>query len=80
MHVTVNPTTFSCFTGPGDIQLELPDESVVADLRDLLAERYPTLRAMASVATFLVNHRSVTLGTPLADGDDVLMLQVLGGG
>ena len=52
----------------------------MADLRDLLAERYPTLRAIASVATFLVNHRSVTLGTPLADGDDVLMLQVLGGG
>ena len=80
MQVTVKFTSYSSLAGTSACMLELPDGATVADLAGLLAERFPGLFPQAERAIYLVNQRTGARDTRLADGSEVLLLQVLGGG
>jgi len=77
MNVTVKFTSYSSLAGMSESVLELPAGATVADLAELLAERFPNLFPMAERAVYLVNHRTGRRGTRLNDGGQVRMLQVL---
>jgi molybdopterin converting factor small subunit len=65
--------------GEDELSVELRTGATVGDLIQALRERlggFPD----ASRITPLVNHRAATGETTLADGDRVLILQILGGG
>ena len=72
-------STHKGLAGEDELSVELRAGSTVSDLIQALHERlngFPD----ASRVTLLVNHRAATGKTALADGDRVLILQILGGG
>lgn len=80
IHVTVRFFAYKDLVGTSESAAALPSGATVADLKALLAEQYPRLFPRAERAIYLVNRRIGMPDTPLNDGDQVLMLQVLGGG
>jgi molybdopterin converting factor small subunit len=78
--VKVKFFSYSNLAGTSDSAFELPEGATVAHLVRLLAVQIPQLFPMAERAIYLVNHRTGTPDTPPHDGDQILMLQVLGGG
>ena len=80
MNVTVKFFSYARLAGTSECVLELPEGATVAALARLLAERFPAIFPQAERAVYLVNHRTGTPDTRLNDGDQILMLQVLGGG
>lgn len=78
--VTLKFFSYATLAGCSTAVLELPEGATLAGLAAALAEHYPALFPMAERAIYLVNHRTGTPVTPLNDGDEVLMLQILGGG
>jgi molybdopterin converting factor small subunit len=80
MKITVKFYSYAEHAGSSEAVLELPEEATLAHLVGLLAEQYPAIFPMAERAIYLVNHRTGTRDTRLNDGDQILMLQVLGGG
>ena len=80
MNVIVKFVSYAKLTGMSESLVELPEGATVADLGGVLAERYPRLFPVAERAVYLVNQRTATRESRLCDGDQVLMLQMLGGG
>lgn len=60
--------------------LTLPDGSVSGDVRALLADRIPGLKALLERSATAVNHSYVQASHPLADGDEVAILPPVSGG
>jgi molybdopterin converting factor small subunit len=80
MKVTVKFFSYAKLAGGSEAEFELPEGATLARLTGLLAQRYPGIFPVAERAIYLVNHRTGTPDTSLNDGDQILMLQVLGGG
>jgi len=80
MKVTVKFFSYASLAGTKESIVELPEGATLAALAAVLTERFPGLFPAAERALYLVNHRSATRDTRLSDGDQVLMLQLLGGG
>ena len=80
MNVTVKFSAYKALAGTSESMLALPAGATLAELAALLAEQYPRLFPRAEQAIYLVNQRIGSRDTPLSDGDQVLMLQVLAGG
>jgi molybdopterin converting factor small subunit len=65
--------------GVGELAVDLRAGATASDLLEALRERlggFPDAKRV----TFLVNSRAASVDTALADGDRVLILQILGGG
>ncbi len=62
-------------------EVELPENSKVATLLDALREPYPGIFPVVERhAMIMVNHKIVAPDAVLHDGDEVMLLQILGGG
>jgi len=66
--------------GSRQIELTLPETARVADLAQRLRELYPQHSALLAQAVFMIDEKSTTAQTELADGAQVLALLVLSGG
>lgn len=80
MKVTVKFFSYASLAGASRAEVELPEGTTVAGLARVLAVQYPAIFPTAERALYMVNHGTANRDTRLADGDQVLMLQVLGGG
>lgn len=80
MKVTVKFFSYSKLAGKSESAFDLPEGATVAHLARLLGVQVPELFPMAERAIYLVNQQTGTPDTRLNDGDQILMLQVLGGG
>ncbi len=61
-------------------EIELPDNSTVSDLVEIISEKIKDPIEIIKSATFLVNKIKADKDTVLKDGDEVMILRVLGGG
>jgi len=66
--------------GTDEAVVELPEGATVAGLFHLLRESFPDIFPVAEHAVVMTNHRIVAPETGLRDGDQVMLLQLLGGG
>jgi len=66
--------------GTGEIELAIPAGATVAELLELLTEKYPILRAYTRFISVAVNRAYVGMQTELHDGDEVACLPPVGGG
>ena len=64
--------------GAGELDLALPDNAAVADLRERLFDDYPALRTLG--LQFAVNATYATPQTTLHEGDEVACIPPVGGG
>jgi molybdopterin converting factor small subunit len=70
----------SSLIGARQVELSLPEAATVADLAQRLQEMYPERAVLLARAVFMVDRKSTTPETELADGAQVLVLLSLGGG
>ena len=81
MNVSVKLTSqLSALAGVDETSVELPEEAMVAELLHLLRERYPSIEPLIPHAVVMVNHTIVAPQATLHDGDQVMLLQIMGGG
>jgi molybdopterin converting factor small subunit len=81
MKVTVKfMSQFRTLAGVEKATIELPKGTTAAKLLHALCEPYPDISPVVRHATIMVNHRIVTPESVLGDGDEVVLLQLLGGG
>jgi sulfur-carrier protein len=81
MQVTVKfYSFFRPIAGTDQLSIDLPDGATVGDLLCSLNEKFSTETFTGQKGMILVNRRSGFPETPLHNGDDVLLLPVLGGG
>jgi molybdopterin converting factor small subunit len=81
MRITVKfMSQIRVLAGRGEAVVELPEGATVADLFGLLRETFSDIFPVAERAIVMVNHKIVALETALDDGDQVMLLQLLGGG
>jgi sulfur carrier protein ThiS len=66
--------------GVDETAVDLPEAATVADLLHLLREQYPGIEPLIPHAVVMVNHTIVAPQATLRDGDQVMLLQILGGG
>jgi molybdopterin converting factor small subunit len=72
---------FRVMAGTDKAEVELPEKAKVAALLDALREPYPGIFPVVEQhAMIMVNHKMVAPETVLQDGDEVMLLQILGGG
>lgn len=67
------------YAGRDEAAVELPEGATVADLVDALTGDLAILSTVDGI-TFMIEGRTVSMATALAEGDRVLALQSLGGG
>lgn len=63
-----------------ELRLELPDQTVVAQVRDRLLTEHPELEQWRSVTRFGINYQFVEPDTLLQDGDEVVLIPPVSGG
>ena len=81
MNVTVRFLLhFKDLAGMDEASVELPDGATVARMVRSLRESFPALFPAAERAMFMVNQKNVTLDMTLNDGDQITMMQIIGGG
>ena len=81
MRITVKfMSQIRLLAGTGEAVVELPEGATVADLFDQLRESFPAIFPVAEHTVVMANHKIVTSKTALSDGDQVMLLQLLGGG
>ena len=81
MNVTVRfVSQLRDLAGTDEASVALQDGATLAGLVHGLRERFPALYPAADRAIMMVNDRIATPETALRDGDQVLVLPVLGGG
>ncbi len=81
MRITVKfMSQLKVLAGRDEAVVELPGGATVADLFRLLRETYPDIFPLAEQAMVMANHKIVAPETGLQDGDQVMLLQLLGGG
>lgn len=66
--------------GCESVELELPSDAKVGDLRRELVARAPKLEAAASHFAFAVNQEYAADATPLVAGDEVACIPPVSGG
>ena len=66
--------------GVEEAVVKLPEAATVSDLFDSLHKLYPDIFPLVRHAMVMVNHEIVTPEAVLHDGDEVMLLQLLGGG
>jgi molybdopterin synthase sulfur carrier subunit len=67
-------------TGNPRLTLILPDETTVAELRDLLCQKYPDSASKIQAAVPVSTGRHVPLTEKLTDGQEVAFLMPIAGG
>jgi MoaD family protein len=81
MQVTVK--LFSYFrqiAGTDQLAVDVAEGTTAADLLDLLSERLDSTALKDKSASLMVNQRNAAPETTLKDGDEVLLLPIVGGG
>ncbi len=81
MQVTVK--FFSFFrpiAGTDQLSIELPEGATLTELLDSLSEKFASPSFRTDAAMIMVNRKNAFPETILKEGDDVLLLPVLGGG
>ena len=71
---------FRTLAGTEETEVELPQDATVAGLLASLRDLYPGISPLLQQAMIMVNHKIVAPEAALSDGDQVLLLQILGGG
>jgi molybdopterin converting factor small subunit len=66
--------------GAGPVTMELPEGSTVADLREAVLGRWPSLRAWESSLLVAVNLRYAVPGDPVPPGAEVAIMPPVQGG
>lgn len=66
--------------GAQEVEVELPEGARVADLQELLAERYPPFERLGARLASSVNLEFATAETELREGDEVAFLPPVAGG
>ena len=66
--------------GAEETTVELPDDATVAQLVDALREPFPDIFPLVQHAMIMVNHKIVAPEVVLREGDQVMLLQLMGGG
>jgi molybdopterin converting factor small subunit len=81
MRITVRfMSQLQVLAGTGEAAVELSAGATAADLFQLLRESFPDIFPLAEQAIVMANHKIVAPETGLQDGDQVMLLQLLGGG
>ena len=62
------------------IELTLPDEATVADLREAFQKRFPKLQSLGLQLRFAVNAEFATEETRITPGDDLACIPPVSGG
>ena len=81
MQVTVK--LFSYFrqiAGTDQLALDLVEGATVADLLELLSEKLDSTALTGKSASLMINQKNAAPETTLTDGDEVLLLPIVGGG
>ena len=81
MKVTVK--FFSFFrhiAGVDQLSVDLPEGASLAELLNALSEKLGSPSFTNEQVTMMVNHKNAFPGTILMEGDNVLLLPILGGG
>lgn len=65
---------FSHPDSPGELKIDLPSDSTVADLINRI------IKGKATVVACAINGRTRNLDTVICEGDEVILLSKLGGG
>ena len=73
-------STLGSLIGSRQVELNLPEKASVADLAQRLQEMYPQQAALLAQAVYMMDEKSASAQTELADGAQVLALLVLSGG
>ena len=73
-------STLGSLIGSRQVELSLPEKASVADLAQRLQEMYPQQAALLAQAVYMLDEKSASAQTELADGAQVLALLVLSGG
>ena len=73
-------STLGSLIGSRQVELSLPEKASVADLAQRLQEMYPQQAALFAQAVYMMDEKSTSAQTELADGAQVLALLVLSGG
>ena len=71
---------FGFITNNLDSETVLKEGSYISDLLNHLNKQYPNNKDMLNKATILVNKSKAVSNTVLNDNDEVMILNVLGGG
>ncbi len=81
MRVTVRFMSYlSSSIGAEKIEVNLPDQASLSDLVQHLQAIYPDHAALLARITYLVDKKSTSPDTSLADNGEVIALMSLGGG
>lgn len=81
MRITVKfMSQLKVLAGTDEAVVELPGGATVADLFRLLRKSFPDIFPLAEQAMVMANQKIVAPETGLQDGDQVMLLQLLGGG
>ena len=68
------------FAGTSLLEIDLPEQSTVGDLRKRLAEEVPALAPIAGHLMFAVDQRYATDEEPIAAGADLACIPPVSGG
>lgn len=66
--------------GQTELQLSLPPETTVSQLRDRLLAEHPQLEQWRDLTRFGINLEFVSPDTTLQDGDEVVLIPPVSGG
>ena len=66
--------------GAESATVDLTEGAKLSTLVNLLMEQYPGLAPARERAMFMIDQRMASRETVLSDGDQVIMLQIVGGG
>jgi MoaD family protein len=66
--------------GTDQVSVRLDEGARVADLLDALDRRFDNHTVAESAASIMIDHRNAEPETLLKDGDEVLLLPIIGGG
>jgi molybdopterin converting factor small subunit len=80
MNVTVKFFSFKTLVGMSELVLDLPAGATLNDLIGLVARRFPAFSEEVRNATYLINQQAGDPDAMLKDGDQVILLKMLGGG
>ncbi len=81
--ITITVKLFAAYQeayGVSELTLEVPDNTVVAAIRDRLIADHPELEGWRKITRFGVNLEEVAPETPLHNGDEVVLIPPVSGG
>jgi molybdopterin converting factor subunit 1 len=81
--VTVHVKLFAILrerAGVGECTLDLPEGATVAEAREPLLQRHPSLRGHIDRCAYVVNRRYAKVDAILSDGDELALIPPVSGG